>query len=867
MTDLSDRLKSALADRYTIERELGSGGMATVYLAQDLKHDRKVAVKVFRPELATVLGTERFFREIKITANLNHPHILALLDSGEADGFLYYVMPLVEGDSLRSRLNHEKQLSVDVAVNIAGQVASALSYAHSHDIVHRDIKPENILFQAGEVVVADFGIALAVDSAGGTRLTETGLSLGTPAYMSPEQATGVRDIDGRSDVYSLGCVLYEMLAGEPPYSAPTRQAVIAKKLSEPLPRVSVVRETVSPGVEQVLLKALAKNRVDRLATPEEFSKALTTASGTLPSRTPVIRRREVRIGVAASAVVILVIAAALLIPGASQGAFDPNRVLVVALEDESGLEEAKALGSWAQDYIIQVLSEAGFADVVDPLTALAVSQLVARADITGGTGSILALADEAQAGTVVSGRYHSEGDSIFVQIRIAGARDGSLLRTIGPVVGSIGARSKLVARLAQEVVAALATLLDQDLEAFEPAVRPATYEAYEAYVEGLEAFLRQDDDAEVARHFERAVAADPTFTRAALWAASSYKWAGYSHAEWSYYAKAGSLIAPLVESRAQLTRYERCRLDFVMALGPPLNPAAEYEAARCTAQEAPGSDVAKRELAILAYQLNRPGEAIEHLRELDPDRGYMKHCDCYWPVLTQSYHMLGDYVAELDAARQGRQRYPESLHYLYHEAIALAALGRLDDVAAMLEAMRSLPSQEALGRWLGQVAVSLRTHGGRVAAQEVFEESIAWYQSRPQDTEDSRAELAELVYQAERWDDAQRLYEGLAGEYAENTTYLAALGKLAARRGDRDEALRISEELRSVELALLEPRHTLWRAEIAALLGDRAGAMTLLQQAVGLGVNLGHGIWLHYDVELESLRDYPPFQEFLRPKG
>jgi len=234
MADILERLKAALADRYRIERELGSGGMATVYLAHDVKHGRKVAVKVFRPELAAALGTERFFREIKVTANLNHPHILPLLDSGETDEFLYYVMPLVEGDSLRSRLNCERQLSVDEA-KITSQVARALSYAHSRDIVHRDTKPENILFQAGAVVVADLGIALSVDSAGGTRLTETGFSPGTPAYMSPEQVSGEHEIDGRSDIYSLACVLYEMLARDPPFVASSPRAVLAKHVTDPAP--------------------------------------------------------------------------------------------------------------------------------------------------------------------------------------------------------------------------------------------------------------------------------------------------------------------------------------------------------------------------------------------------------------------------------------------------------------------------------------------------------------------------------------------------------------------------------------------------------------------------------------------------------
>ncbi len=285
MADQLDNLKAALADRYRIERELGTGGMATVYLAQDMKHDRNVAVKVFRPELAAALGTERFFREIKITANLNHPHILPLLDSGSVDAptavppdrrttFLYYVTPLIEGDSLRDRLNREKQLSVDEAVKITSQVASALSYAHSHDIVHRDIKPDNILFQAGEVVVADFGIALAVDSAGGTRLTETGLSVGTPAYMSPEQVSGEHEINGRSDIYSLACVLYEMLAGDPPFIASSPRAVLAKHVTDPAPPITTVRSSVPDAVAAALAKALGKAPADRFESAHAFSAAL-----------------------------------------------------------------------------------------------------------------------------------------------------------------------------------------------------------------------------------------------------------------------------------------------------------------------------------------------------------------------------------------------------------------------------------------------------------------------------------------------------------------------------------------------------------------------------------------------------------------
>jgi len=274
MTDAADRLKSALADRYVIGRELGAGGMATVYLAHDVKHDRKVAIKVMRPELSAILGGERFLREVSIAAKLNHPHILALYDSGQAEGFLYYVMPHVEGESLRDKLNREKQLSVDEAISITKQVGAALDYAHEQGVIHRDIKPENILIHQGEALVADFGIALAVTAAGGTRITDTGLSLGTPEYMSPEQATGERELDARSDVYSLGAITYEMLVGEPPHTGNTVQAIIAKVVSaEPQP-VSRVRRTVPSNVDAAVMCALAKTPADRFASGAEFAEAL-----------------------------------------------------------------------------------------------------------------------------------------------------------------------------------------------------------------------------------------------------------------------------------------------------------------------------------------------------------------------------------------------------------------------------------------------------------------------------------------------------------------------------------------------------------------------------------------------------------------
>jgi len=284
VTDVLPRLTTALADRYVIERELGAGGMATVYLAHDVRHDRKVALKVLRPELSAILGTERFLAEIKTTANLQHPHILSLFDSGEADGLVFYVMPYVEGESLRDRLTREKQLPVEDAVQIAREVADALEYAHAHGVVHRDIKPENILLHGGHAQVADFGIALAVSrSDGGTRMTETGMSLGTPHYMAPEQAMGEREITAKSDVYALGCVTYEMLAGEPPFTGPTAQAIIARVMTETPRSLTLQRHSIPPHVEAAINRALEKLPADRFASAAQFAEALAKPGLTLPT--------------------------------------------------------------------------------------------------------------------------------------------------------------------------------------------------------------------------------------------------------------------------------------------------------------------------------------------------------------------------------------------------------------------------------------------------------------------------------------------------------------------------------------------------------------------------------------------------------
>jgi hypothetical protein len=467
-TELSRRFAEALGDRYRLIRELGTGGTAVVFLAEDLKHRRRVAVKVLRPAVAGVLGPERFLREIEIVATLTHPHILPWHDSGEASGLLYYVMPYVEGLTLRTLLDQRSHLPLAEAVALTIEVAGALDYAHQRGIVHRDIKPENILLEEGHAVVSDFGIARARDVAASSDLTGEYMVIGTPRYMSPEQRLASEEVDARSDVYSLGLVLQEMLAGEPPITGPTPAITPVRRTARPLPSLRNLRPAVARPIERALDRALATDPADRFQTTAEFAQAL---------RAPV-RRRRVMLVVGLGALLVGAVLARGLIPVAVPGPH-PNRIVVTEFANQTGLPRLDRLGLIAADWLTAGLQQTGLLEVVPSDAALQASRTIERElAARPGTRSAPTLVGVTGAGQQVSGTFTLEGDSLVLHIQVHDAVRGRDLGPIDPVKTLAATPEAVLPEARSRLMGFLASSLDQRLITFvgRPA-RPPTWTA------------------------------------------------------------------------------------------------------------------------------------------------------------------------------------------------------------------------------------------------------------------------------------------------------------------------------------------------------------------------------------------------------
>ncbi len=865
MRDILADLRTALADRYRVGEVLGSGGMATVYLAEDVRHHRKVAVKVLDPELAAALGEERFLREVQVTATLRHPHILPLLDSGEADGLLYYVMPFVEGPSLRERITRERQLPVDEAVRFAREVADALAYAHAHGVVHRDVKPENILMESGHAVVADFGIARAAWAAGGERLTRSGLMVGTPAYASPEQMAGDQEVDGRSDVHGLGCVLYEMLTGEPPYAGASLAVILARKTVGSHTSARELRPTVPPALEQTLSRALAVLPADRQQTADELARELSAVLESGLSRSTAaggaIRRqaRPFAWRVPLVAGVLALAAAALWWKvGRGRAGGDPlaNRVVVLPYENVTGDASLDPVGRMVADWITEGLAQTPGVLVV-PTSIVLEAMAMAGAE---GSGSRTAdVAGLTRAGLAVTGSYYRRGDDLEFHSEVVDVASGTPFATVPPVRGSASDFQTAVDSVQMQVMGALATRLSE-LTSWEipPSVQPPTYEAFLAYSRGLESWSKGDyaSAADVLMH---AYALDTTYVRSLMLAMSAASNAGDT-------GMATSIRAMIQPRREALSPYDRYRFDWSEA-----NRRGDRNAALAAAREGaklvPYGTVHSA-LVLTLFDLNRPHEALANAEDIVANNPMAGRWYVIPTVHAEILHALGEHERELSVVLKAYERIDADRRFLLEaEARALVALGREDELRKLMAEIATTPRDVGIdpGEVLLTIAGEARAHGIPGTMEEALERGMAWWGEQPdayRESDGGRALEGRLLCMAERWDEAGEVLRALPGDSG-RVDVLGYRGVIAAHHGD-PAAARSSADA----LAALDPmrgRATVWRARIAASIGERDEAVELLRRAFAQG--LAFGLWVHVDPDLEPLRGYPPYEEVVRPKG
>jgi serine/threonine protein kinase/Flp pilus assembly protein TadD len=635
-----ERLEKALSDKYEIERELGRGGMATVYLAKDRKHDRAVALKVLHPELSSSLGPDRFLREIKVAARLNHPHILPLHDSGEASGFLYYVMPYVEGESLRSRLNRDGKLPLDEALYLARGIAGALDYAHRHQVVHRDIKPENIMLHEGEAMVMDFGIAKAVSVAAGDTLTQTGMMVGTPAYVSPEQAAGEAVIDGRSDQYSLACMLYEILSGKKAFMGATAQQTLSRRFTDPVPSIRKVEPTVPDEIEEALTKAMSKEPRERYSTSGEFAKALVWPKVSTPSDMTTVKQ-----------------------------AAAPKSIAVLPFADMSPERENGYFTDGMAEEIINALTT---------IKALRVASRTSSFAFKGTTEDIRQVGKKLDVATVLEGSVRKAGNKLRITAQLVNVADGYQLwsqrydRDMEDVFA-------IQDEIAQNIVKALRVILSEDEKRAIEKVPTVNVEAYECYLRGRQFFHQfRKQSIEFARQmFNKAIEIDPTYALAYAGVADccSVLYTNFDATE-ANLANAELASRRALELAPQLAEAHVARGLAVSLLGNHGEAETEFETAMGLNPQLFDAAYMFARALLAQGKHEKAAKMFERAMELRPEDYVVPN------LLGGAYATLGRtadsqraYRRDVEAARKRLELNPDDPRALYMGGTALSRLG------------------------------------------------------------------------------------------------------------------------------------------------------------------------------------------------
>lgn len=829
--DSLPQLAAELAARYELERELGEGGMARVFLAHERKHGRTVVLKVLKPEVARHFGHERFLREARIVAQLAHPHIVGLIDSGEAGDVLYYVMPYLEGETLRERLKRMGPLPIPMVLTLLRDVADALRHAHRAGVVHRDLKPGNIFLVGDHAFLLDFGIAKLLQPVPGQDPpTEIGAAIGTPAYMAPEQRFGDPRLDHRADLYTWGVVAYECLTGRLPDNQILEISagdIVDRRPDTPSTLARLVAASLSPAAE------------DR---PEDADRLLRVLEGRLSAALPAVPGREPRsrrrLALALTVTLVSLTAAGGFLafrerPETQPAVRDP--IAVGAFANETGDPALDTWGRLAGDWITEGLHTMGPLAVVPWPTALQASERIQSLRKASRPADPVDLLREATgAATVVTGTYYRVGDSLRFHAEIADAVAGRVLASLAPVSAPISAPEAAIAELRHRVMGMIALSRDPRLSPSAViAQRPPTFQAYQAFDRGLTR-LRQQDYDEATPEFLRAFALDTEFVSALLFAATASWNSGNT-------PQVDSLLKEIRRREGSLSEIQRIKVEAVEARASG-DGQAELAALRQAAARAPYS-MAVYNLADAALHTDRPKEALDALKSIDPDRGELRDWAPYWYNLTHAHHLLGGHSQELEAARQLRRRFPDRRVGLIYEVRALAAVGDTAGVNGVLKSGEQLPPNTywSRGAALTVAGEELQAHGFGQSGWPYLTMAVSWLDRQlalaPRDRS-HRYWLASALYDLGDWRRAFRVAVDLAREFPDDLTSRSIAAVAAARLG-----LPVADSLVGTPRPHERGGTALLKARIATIRSDREAALGLYSEATEAGL---HGLpWVH----------------------
>jgi serine/threonine protein kinase/tetratricopeptide (TPR) repeat protein len=859
------------AGRYQIIEELGHGGMGRVYRALDKKLNEEVALKLVRAEIAHDRSTlERFQTELKLARKISHPHVGRMYELMEEKGAHFITMEYLPGQDLRALIRQTGQLTVGKAIAIGKDICEGLGEAHKLGIIHRDLKPSNIIIdREGSARIMDFGIArsLAVKSR-----TAAGVMIGTPEYMSPEQVEG-KEVDARSDIYSLGIILYEMLTARVPFEGDTPFTVGVKQKSEIPKNPKALNANIPDDLGGVILKCLEKDpskryqsAADVRAELERVEKGLPTTERVAPERVTPTRKpftsKEITVKfqpkklILPALAVVVIIAAAFIFWPKKASNLDPKLVAVAVFENKTGDPKLDNIGNMAAERIMQGLEQVGEFSVA-PMPSTEALSAAAK-----GKDKLRTLADTTKAGKVVHGDYYLQGDKLQFHAWVQDMASKKNIVPLEPASGPAADPEAALEPLRLRLMGGLAGVFDPYLkDSIALLKEPPNFEAFREFTEALK-IMERGEFAQSIPHLLKAEELDPKLKAALIYV---------SHAYWNQgqAAKADEFAQIVEKSRAELSTYERLFLDYTEALLRG-DREANLRTTRQIVALTPKRLISIYINASAANRNNCPREAVAVLSRYDPYDPAMKDWSRnYWGVLTTAHHMLGNHKQELKEARRGRKQLPESLSMLANEVDALAALGRTKDLYKLFEESGTLPPESGYspGDIMLRAGRELRAHGFKDDSVRVLNQALQWFEARPETERASvgnRYNLARTFYSLGKWDEAKALFEELHNQLTDNINYLGALGVTAARRGEREEALKISKQLEEDKRPYLFGNPTYWRARIAALLGDKEGAVNLLRQAIKQGYAYSS---IHPTEDFESLADYPPYVQLMKPKG